>query len=65
MWLEERIGTRINELRTEQVIETEAEVVATACPYCLQMFEDAIKAKAAEDSLKVMDIAELVEKSVT
>ncbi len=64
MWLEERIGTRINELRAEQAIETEAEVVATACPYCLQMFEDAIKAKAAEESLKVMDIAELVEKSI-
>ena len=65
MWLEERIGTRINELRTEQALETEAQVVATACPYCLQMFEDAIKAKAAEESLKVMDIAELVEKSIT
>jgi len=64
MWLEEqRIGSRINEMRTEQVIETKAQIVATACPYCLQMFEDGIKAKAAEETLKVMDIAELVEKS--
>lgn len=59
-WLEERIGKRISEDRIEQVLETGAELVATACPYCLQMFEDAIKAKGAEESLKAMDIAEIV-----
>jgi Fe-S oxidoreductase len=64
MWLEERTGRRINELRTEQAIATKAQIVITACPFCLQMFDDGIKAKAAEESLKVMDIAELVEKSV-
>ena len=63
MWLEERIGTRISEMRIEQAIATKAQVVATACPYCLQMFDDAIKAKEAEESLKVMDIAELVAES--
>ncbi len=63
MWLEERIGRRINELRTEQVIETKAQIVATACPFCLQMFEDGIKAKAVEESLRVMDVAELVAES--
>ncbi|GAH62257.1 unnamed protein product [marine sediment metagenome] len=63
MWLEERIGRRINELRTEQAIETEAQIVVTACPFCLQMFDDGIKAKAAEERLRVMDIAELVAES--
>ncbi|MFC1993294.1 (Fe-S)-binding protein [Chloroflexota bacterium] len=63
MWLEEHAGRRINELRTEQVIDTKAQIVATACPYCLQMFEDGIKAKAAEESLKSMDIAELIAES--
>ena len=63
MWLEERTGRRINELRTEQAIATKAQIVITACPFCLQMFDDGIKAKAAEEKLKVMDIAELVEKS--
>jgi Fe-S oxidoreductase len=63
MWLEERTGRRINELRTEQAIVTKAQIVITACPFCLQMFDDGIKAKAAEEKLKVMDIAELVEKS--
>jgi Fe-S oxidoreductase len=60
MWLEDREGRRINEMRTEQAMETKAQTVVTACPLCLQMFEDGIKAKAAEEQLKVMDIAELV-----
>ncbi len=59
-WLEERIGKRISEVRIEQVLEIGVNLVATACPYCLQMFEDAVKAKGAEESLKVMDIAEIV-----
>jgi Fe-S oxidoreductase len=64
MWLEESIGQRINEIRLEQAIETNAETVATACPFCLQMFEDAIKARGVEGSLKAMDIAELLDRSV-
>jgi Fe-S oxidoreductase/nitrate reductase gamma subunit len=59
-WMEEKVGKRISEMRIEQVIETGADIVATACPYCLQMFEDAIKAKAAEESLVSRDIAELL-----
>lgn len=62
-WMEERIGKRISQERTEEVIKTGAQVVATACPYCLQMFEDAIKAKEAQESLKALDIAELVAKA--
>ena len=60
MWLEESIGQRISEMSIDQVIQTNAQTVATACPFCLQMFEDAAKAKGVEESLKVMDIAELV-----
>ncbi len=59
-WMEERIGKRISEERIEEVIKTGAEIVATACPYCLQMFEDAIKAKESQESLKALDIVELV-----
>jgi Fe-S oxidoreductase len=60
MWLEESEGRRINELRTEQALETGATTVVTACPFCMQMFEDGIKAKEAEEKLKVIDIAELL-----
>jgi len=59
MWLEENIGQRISEMRVDRAIETSAQTIATACPFCLQMFEDAVKVKGAEETLKVMDIAEL------
>jgi len=65
LWLEEqRVGQRINEMRTEQALSTEAGVIATACPYCLQMFEDGIQTKGAGESVKAMDIAELVLKAM-
>jgi len=60
MWLEEAAGTRINELRLAQALETGASVIATACPYCLQMFEDAIRAKGVEERLQIKDIAEML-----
>ncbi|MFC1937733.1 (Fe-S)-binding protein [Chloroflexota bacterium] len=60
LWLEEHIGQRISEMRVAQALETQAETIVTACPYCLQMFDDAIKAKAAEEVLRVTDIVELV-----
>ena len=64
MWLEEKIGQRISEMRLDQISTTRAQVVATACPFCLQMFEDAAKSKSVEDSLKVKDIAELMADSL-
>ncbi len=61
MWLEEqKAGERINVMRTEQAMATQAKTVATACPYCLQMFQDGIKTKAVEETLKVMDISEIL-----
>jgi Fe-S oxidoreductase len=60
MWLEEDTGQRISEIRLGHAIATQARVIATACPFCLQMFEDATKTKEAEESLKIRDIAELV-----
>jgi len=60
MWLEEDSGSRISEMRIEQALKTGAETIATACPFCLQMFEDAIKARGCQEKLKVADIAELI-----
>jgi len=64
MWLEERIGTHISEARMDQIIATKADMVATACPYCMQMFDDASKAKQVEEKLKVKDIAEIIAESM-
>lgn len=64
MWMEEKIGTRINQMRTEQAAQTKARYVGTACPYCLTMMGDGIKEKGLEDSLAVFDLSELVEQSM-
>ncbi len=65
LWLEEqKAGQRINEMRTEQALSAQAEFVATACPYCLQMFEDGMQTRGAGESVKVMDIAELVARAM-
>lgn len=58
-WMEES-GTKISHLRTDDAIKTRAEILALACPFCMIMFEDAVKAKEVEETLKVMDIAELI-----
>jgi Fe-S oxidoreductase len=63
-WMDESMGKRINHLRTEDVIASGATVVASACPFCLQMFEDGVKAKGADDRLRAMDFIELVDLSM-
>lgn len=59
MWMEEKIGTRINHKRLEDVQETKANVIATACPFCLTMMSDAIKDKNVSD-MEACDVAELL-----
>jgi Fe-S oxidoreductase len=61
MWMEETIGKRVNVARTEQAIASEADVVGTACPFCATMITDGLKSKEKDESIKVMDIAELVD----
>lgn len=58
MWMEEHLGSRINEARVEQALEKQPDAIATACPYCLTMFEDGLKTKNVFDAVKVFDIAE-------
>ncbi|HXX62623.1 MAG TPA: (Fe-S)-binding protein [Bacteroidota bacterium] len=60
MWMEEREGKRINIERTEEAIDTGAEVIGTGCPFCMTMLSDGLKEKGASDKVQVKDIAELV-----
>lgn len=60
MWMEEEPDKRVNIKRTEQAIETKAELVATACPYCLAMFEDGLKTKGVTETIQAKDLSELV-----
>jgi Fe-S oxidoreductase len=64
MWMEEKIGKRINHERVDQTLRTEAPRVATACPFCLTMFRDGISAKGAGERLEVRDLAEYLAESV-
>jgi Fe-S oxidoreductase/nitrate reductase gamma subunit len=64
MWMEEKLGTRINQERTAQALKTQAQMVGTACPYCLTMLGDGIKEKGLEETLTAVDLAELVEQSL-
>lgn len=60
MWMDEKIGKRINILRLEDALKTNPEWIATACPFCVSMFDDAIKNTNRENELRIWDIVELV-----
>jgi Fe-S oxidoreductase/nitrate reductase gamma subunit len=58
MWMEESIGTKVNDERAQEAISTGATRVATACPFCYIMLDDGVKgAGKEEDEVKVADIA--------
>src|SRR5688572_1606447 len=57
MWMEESIGTKVNDARAEELIATGASKVATACPFCYIMLDDGVKGAGAEDTVQVADIS--------
>jgi Fe-S oxidoreductase len=69
MWMEERIGKRINTERIEEALALDPDTISTSCPYCLVMLGDAVAAKKAsgeaKDTLEVVDVAQLLARSVT
>ena len=64
MWMEEDIGERINNMRTDQAIATGAGTVAVGCPFCLTMLSDGIKDRGKQEAMAALDIAEIVWKSM-
>lgn len=63
MWMEEKIGKRVNIARTEQALETNAGVIAASCPFCMTMITDGVKSKEMQEKIRVMDLAELVDQA--
>lgn len=68
MWLDEKIGTRVNDERMTQALDVDPDIVSTACPYCMIMLDDSVKTKKAEgkakEHIEVLDVAQLLEKAL-
>ena len=57
MWMEESVGTKVNDARAAELIATGASKVATACPFCFIMLDDGVKGAGAEETVQVADIS--------
>jgi Fe-S oxidoreductase len=64
MWMEEHIGSRVNNNRADEILATGAEAVAVACPFCTIMVTDGIKARNQEENVQILDVAEVIAKSI-
>ena len=64
MWMETDPNTRINNQRLQEALDAKVDTVATACPYCLTMFDDAIRTKAVGEKIQVVDIVEVLEAKI-
>lgn len=60
MWLDEKEGEHVYRMRTNEALETNSEYIATACPFCLTMFEDGVGDSGVANLVQVIDIAELL-----
>ena len=68
MWMEERIGKRINTERVDEALSLNPDIISTACPFCLVMLSDSANGKKSEgvakEALRVVDVAQLLLESV-
>ncbi|MDP7421900.1 MAG: (Fe-S)-binding protein [bacterium] len=64
MWMEEESDQRVSTLRTEQLINVNPDIIATACPYCLTMLNDDIRNRQLEDTVQIQDIMEILAGSI-
>jgi Fe-S oxidoreductase len=65
LWLDVPNTERFSVLRVQEALDTGAEIIATACPYCTSMLEDAIKTLDVDNRIRVLDVAELVAQSLS
>jgi len=64
MWIEESGGERINHMRTDHFLETNADTVGVSCPFCMQMLTEGIQAKGQEGKKQAKDVLELLAESI-
>jgi Fe-S oxidoreductase len=64
MWMEEKIGKRINVERTEEALATGAKTVAVGCPFCYTMIGDGVTGKGEQENVEVVDVATVLLRSI-
>ncbi|RGC68866.1 succinate dehydrogenase/fumarate reductase iron-sulfur subunit [Micromonospora sp. MW-13] len=64
MWMEEKIGKRINVDRVEEAMSTGAKTIAVGCPFCSTMLNDGVNGKGAGEQVEVVDVASVLLRSV-
>mgnify|MGYP001050336766 FL=1 len=69
MWMEERIGKRVNHERIDEALSLQPDLVSTACPYCLVMLDDAVADRTgagqlAEGAVRVVDVSQILAESL-
>ena len=64
IWMETRAGQRFSDVKIKEAAAKEAQVVATACPYCIVMLEDSLKNLNKDDVMTVKDISEILKESL-
>ncbi len=65
LWQETKKGERITDYRVDQALQTGAQILAVACPYCMLMFKDSVLSSNKEDTLEVKDIVEIVLEAIS
>ena len=64
MWMEERVGKKVNIDRAEEAVATGADEIAVACPFCFVMLDDGVRELGEEESVAVRDISMILADSV-
>ena len=68
MWMEEKIGKRINVERTDEALSLDPDIISTACPFCITMLSDAVTAKQqsgeAKEHVQVLDVSQILARSL-
>jgi Fe-S oxidoreductase len=64
MWMEEKIGKRINVERTEEALATGAKTIAVGCPFCYTMIGDGVTGKGEQENVEVVDVATVLLRSL-
>ncbi|MFC1933204.1 (Fe-S)-binding protein [Chloroflexota bacterium] len=64
IWMDTPKGERLSDLRLEQALEVGADVLVTACPYCLQMFEESVATAHKADVIQIKDITEIIQEAI-